>query len=64
MRTPLRTALSVLVLGAPWSVPPALAQQLTTGTPAGYINTLGRLHVGRTDQVVSNVHFGMAFRFR
>jgi len=30
----------------------------------GYINSLGRLHVGRTDQVVSNVHFGMAFRFR
>jgi hypothetical protein len=34
MRTPLRTALSALVLGPPWSVPPGLAQQLTIRTPA------------------------------
>jgi hypothetical protein len=31
---------------------------------AGYVNTLGRLRVGRAEQVVSNVHFGIGLRFR
>jgi hypothetical protein len=30
----------------------------------GYVNTLGRLKVGRADQVVSSLQFGMALRFR
>ncbi len=30
----------------------------------GYLNTLGRLRVGRADQVVSNLQIGMALRFR
>jgi hypothetical protein len=28
------------------------------------VNTLGRLRVGRVEQVVSNVHFGIGLRFR
>ncbi len=30
----------------------------------GYVNTLGRLKVGRAHQVVSSLQFGMALRFR
>jgi hypothetical protein len=30
----------------------------------GYVNTLGRLRVGRANQVVSNLQIGMALRFR
>jgi hypothetical protein len=30
----------------------------------GYVSTLGRLRVGRADQVVSNLHVGLALRFR
>jgi hypothetical protein len=30
----------------------------------GYLNSLGRLRIGRTDQVVSNLQIGMALRFQ